>query len=255
MVAFNTVQIYPMSGPWGRWWTEGEDTDALARSARAVCERYSECLREKRTQHKVSTLRIFATEVGEPHGGDRYALHTERPYDFEMGHATPPTGFAARPPADRASWTLDVVHDTCIAMAEVRGLDIRAFEQARSHVIDHDLGYNWSSAWKNAPGRRHRARCTYRLTDTGFGEMTVEVRDKAGGIVGETTPQPAWVGYNAFRRSARTFHWLNAESFSVIPFTGLIAEHVSGEFVVGLATDGTLNEGRPPGLPPLFATL
>jgi hypothetical protein len=132
-------------------------------------------------------------------------------------------------------------------LAALRGMDSSPFLQARQHVEDNDYGFTWSSAWKNSPGRKFRACCRYELLENGFGELVVEVRGNDNATEAATSPQLAWVSFEGFKRSTKSFYWLNGLSFSVRPYIG-IPPLIGEEFMVGLKVDPNgqihLDEGR-----------
>jgi hypothetical protein len=250
MAAFTNVQVYPMSGWWDRPWGESAAQDSLARQSRAVCERYREALRLRPPQNRSSTLRIFMSGADDPHmeGRDVLVL-AARPEGFESARLAVPSDFSHRPVDVRSEWILNAIHSACMELAGLRGLPAEPFESAREHVETHGYGFSWAAGWKHSPGRNFRARCHFDLQLNGFGQLKIEVRRKDGALIDYTTPQIAWTTFESFTRSAKSFHWLNSRSFSVVPSVGVWGL-VGDEFMVGIeiSPDGHfwLQEGPRP---------
>lgn len=168
-----------MSGWWGTAWVEDDpDGDAFAKVSRGICDVYSSALADADQEHRVSSLRIFIDTgprlvPGAPDAQQTVVLsptRTDKVFEgFEQAAVRVGAGFAALSVEEQSRLALDAVHAAANGMAEFRGLELAAFEQARAAVLAADYTYTWTSDWKSAPGRRRRARCTFRSTTDSVG--------------------------------------------------------------------------------------
>ena len=197
MPRFRNVEVYPMSGWWDAPWIEGDpDGDAFAKVSRGICDAYSSALSESYTQHSVSSLRIFLDRAGRsvpavPDPRQTVVLSPSFPdrvwEGFEQAAVRVPAGFAARDVDEQRRIVLDAVHAAALGLAQFRGLERSAFEQAREAVLEAGYTFSWTSDWKSSPGRRWRARCSFRSTEDGFGRLTVEVCTPDGAVRGSSS--------------------------------------------------------------------
>ncbi|MFP5346611.1 MAG: hypothetical protein ACLGIA_06260 [Actinomycetes bacterium] len=259
MPRFRTVEVYPMSGGWDQPWIKGDaDADAFAKVSRGICDLYSGHLAEADLRNPVSTLRIFvgaeadnappASEDGR--AGVLSPTWTGRPQGFEQAAVRVPAGFAFWELARQQRVVLDAVHAAARGVADLRGLDRTAFEQARETVEAAAFTFTWTGPWKVSPGRRWRARCTFRTMPDGFGRLVVQVagpQDESP--FASSSEQVAWTTAEGYRRAAKTLRWASPRRLEVIPSVGL-HDVVGGTFVAELGASSEHPELHDVELPP-----
>jgi hypothetical protein len=181
--------------------------------------------------------------------GREIEVDAARSRNFECAYVAASNELLSLSLKERSKWILSTVHGASMQLAELRGFDTEPLRLARDHVEACEYGFTWTGNWKASPDRRLRARCHYELEANGFGELKVEVRDKNDELIGYTSPQHAWTTFESFKRSAKTFRWLNSASFTVIPTIGIYGL-IGDEFMVGIALSGegagSLEEGPSP---------
>lgn len=194
------------------------------RSARSVCELYSEALAPTRITTRNSSLRLFTSS--EPERDDVLVLVLTDPGEgFESARVQLPAGIAALTAEGRARLVLEVVHRACLRLGQARGWDPAALEAARQHAVDAGLRFEWSGRWKSSPDRRHEARPVYRLQNDGYGRVVIEVRQRGGqDLVGVSASALAFSTSEGFTRSARTLRWRGSHTVELVPYSGLLGE-------------------------------
>lgn len=247
MARLTRVDCYPPTGSPDRMWglsPEGPGSpvhDAFLRAARPVVERYSESLPALGLEGPHTTLRFSIVEQVSSSDAVHVTVwerrHREQP---ETGFVTLNEAAARLDAGARARLVLDVLHAGLQQLAVARGWDPELLAACRDHVLAHDLGYTWSSAWKSSPGRRHQARATYRIDGRdGFGRARLEVRRRADEQPVLVTPEAiAFCTSAGLRRSATTLGWTGADRVSLVPYTGLVPAHTGGELLATAGADG-----------------
>ena len=247
MPRFRNVEVYPMSGWWGAPWVEDDrDGDAFAKVSRGVCDLYSSALATAGQQHTVSSLRIFIAERGADltrDASDESQLvvfsptHTDRVFEgFEQAAVRVPSGFAALDLDEQRRIVLDAVHAAAQDMAQFRALELAPFEQARAAVLQAGYVFTWSSDWKSSPGRRWRARCSFRTMADGFGRLILEVSTPDGSVSATSSEQISWTTMESYKRAAKTLHWTAVDRVEVIPWIDWLGYN-TGVFAVGVIAD------------------
>ncbi|WP_324274617.1 hypothetical protein [Blastococcus brunescens] len=227
MPRFRIVEVHPMSGWWGAAWVEDDpDGDAFAKVSRGICDAYSSALAVAGPQHTVSSLRIFIDTKARlvPAGSDARQTvvlspsFTDRVSEgFEQAAVHVGAGFASLELDEQRRIVLDAVHAATRGMAQCRGLEMAAFEHARTAVLEAGSVFTWTSDWKSSPGRRWRARCSFRSTADGFGRLIVEVSTPDGSVSGTSSVQIAWTTMESYQRAAKTLRWTGADRLHVVP--------------------------------------
>lgn len=234
---FDTVMFYPQSGWRFRLWDPELDNDALLRTSRAICERYSEKLVTRRIAHRPTSLVITCSEQPEPlpRIAGRFDLRGSRRPSWEAGHVAVPSGFASWELDRRRQEILDALHSICLEMATQAALNREDFEAAKQHTLDHFCQYKWAGPWRTSPGRRWRARCAFSIEPDGYGRTWVEFESLKSGAT--TVSQTMWAPTvsSSFRRSSKTFRWFTKDSIAYIPVMGKIAPLIGQEHYVGIS--------------------
>jgi hypothetical protein len=246
MPRFRIVEVYPMSGWWDQPWIKGDvDADAFAKVSRGICDLYSAHLTDADLRNRVSTLRIFvgddladnAPPASEGRAGVLSPAWTGRPEGFEQAEVRVPAGFASWELARQQRVVLDAIHEAALGVAELRGLDPAAFERAREAVEAADFAFTWTGPWKFSPGRRWRARSTFRTMPDGFGRLVVELAGPDDEVVrASSSEQVAWTTTEGYRRAAKTLRWTAADRLEVVPCVGTYGL-AGGTFVAELGPD------------------
>jgi hypothetical protein len=243
---FRVVEVYPMSGWWDAPWIEDDpDGDAFAKVSRGICDAYSSALGDAGQQHTVSSLRVFidtgARRVpGAPDARRTVVLSpsfTDRVSEgFEQAAVRIVPGFAAMDLGEQRPIALEAVHAAALGMAQFRGLEATAFEQARAAVLEGNYVFTWTSDWKSSPGRRWRARCFFRTLADGFGRLTLQVSAMDGSVSATSSEQVAWTTMESWKRAAKTLRWTGADRLQVVPCidflgydTGIFAVEVDSQ--------------------------
>ena len=220
VVALRLIDVWPPSGRPGRPWLEDPDEDAFARSARSVCELYTEAVRQAAVQARHSELRIFCRHDGN-RGDVLVTVHPEIHEGFEMAVALLPDGIARLTAAARAGLVLEVVHAAAARLGQERGWDEAALVAAREHALAAGLRYRWEGPAKTSPDRRHTAHPMYALCDDGYGRVVVQVRRREDGqVIAASAPAPALSTSAGFARSARTLRWRSRTVVELVPYGG-----------------------------------
>lgn len=142
---------------------------------------------------------------------------------FELVRVAVPQGFGRLPEAERASAALDVIHETMRALGALRGWDASRLDDVRRRVEQRGLRFRWAGGWKSAPGRRHQARGLYWLDGDGHGHVQLEIRRAPDGVVvARSTPEPAFMTVEGFKRSAATLRWLTRDTVTVVPWVDIL---------------------------------
>lgn len=231
------VDVYPTTGFPDRIWgssPEGPGSpihDAFLRAARPVVERYSEALPALGLEGPYRFLRLSVVEPV----SDSDAVHVtvwekHRPGLPEIGFVTLNETVGRMDAPARARLVLSTVHAGLQQLAPARGWDPALLDTCHAHVVAHDHGYSWASEWRSSPGRRHQARGAYRLDGRdGFGRVRLEVRRRADEELVLTGPETvAFCTSTGLRRSAETLRWSTPDTVSLVPYVGLVPQHVHG---------------------------
>ncbi|GAB1689947.1 hypothetical protein KRM28CT15_17500 [Krasilnikovia sp. M28-CT-15] len=223
MSALRLISFWPPTGFPDHPWLEHPDEDAFVRSARSVCELYSEAICRTRVPARHSELRLACH-----HDSDRtnilVTVHPEITEGFELAVALLPPGIAELPAPVRGGLVLEVVHAAVTRLGQDRGWEEAALLAARDHVLAAGLRYRWTGPAKVSPDRRHIAHPVYVLQDDGYGRVTVQVRRRDDGqLVAESPPALAFSTSAGFARSARTLHWRSKRVVEMVPYAGLSA--------------------------------
>ena len=237
------VEVWPATGSPERPWLEDPDDDAFVRSARSVCELYSEGIARARLRAPSSGLRIIC--VDHDRSDEVLVVVGTRSTD-DYGRVTLPRGVAALEAGARAQLVLEVVHGAMLRLAEARGWPISDLEAARAHVEHHEARFVWTGAATSSPDRRHTARPVYRLMDDGYGRVVLEVRRRADEVlVARSEEALAFSTLEGFQRSARTMRWRDKNTVELVPYCGLLSQ-TSGHLRVDV-TAGAADEAAPSG--------
>jgi hypothetical protein len=260
-----TVEVYPMSGEWDAPWIKDDpDGDAFAKVSRGICDAYSATLADIGQGHSVSSLRIFVDVDGQvvptpPDPRQMVVLspsHTDPVTEgFEQATVRVPLGFAALALDEQRRIVLDAVHAAARGMAQFRGLELAAFEQARTAVLETGSVFTWTGDWKSSPGQRWRARCCFRTMADGFGRLTLEVSSPDGSVSARSSEQIAWTTVEGYQRAAKTLRWNGPDRVEVVPCVGLFGYN-TGILAVEVESQSPealrLREVQKPGLPSAF---
>jgi hypothetical protein len=193
------------------------------RSARSVCELYSEAVRQAGVPARHSEFRLACH-----HDGSRsdvlVTVHPEMTEGFELAVAMLPPGIAGLPASARAGLVLEVVHAAATRLGRERGWDEAALVAARAHVLTAGLRYRWEGPAKVSPDRRYTAHPMYVMHDDGYGRVVVQVRRRDDGqTVAASAPVLAFSTSAGFARSARTLRWRSKKIVELVPYAGLSA--------------------------------
>ena len=212
-------------------WLDDPSADAFVKTARRVCESYSQGLREVQIPNRVSYVRL----IPHPSEGEVRSSLSIRPDTVEVvvitdrlegdegGAVHLPAGLEDLTPEERGRLVLDVVDGAMQRLGEARAWDPSLLVEAAQRVLDLRLGFTWAGPWKFNRSRRYRARCWFALADDGFGRMRIQVA--AGGdeaVILESYPQLAFSTVEGFKRAAGTLRWTGQSSLEVIPWVGIL---------------------------------
>ncbi|WP_157368219.1 hypothetical protein [Alloactinosynnema sp. L-07] len=218
MAVLRTVEFWPKTGFPGGPWADTPDVDTFVKTARRVCERYSELLALGGVRSRTSSVRLFAhpdTARADVLG----EVYVDPQSDGEFAVVSLPPGISVLAPQARAMLVLEVVHRCLLRLASARGWDPAVLDAAYRHTIESGLAFTWSSAWKASPGRCFRARATFRLADDGYGRVSVEIQERSGGtVVGHTSESLSFSTIEGFKRSAATLRWVGRSAVRIHPF-------------------------------------
>jgi hypothetical protein len=244
------VEAWPATRHVDRPWHADSDIAAFLGSSRGIFELYSAELLAAGQTARASSIRFFVDEV-ERHEFEVFPLRGFVE-GFDLVHVAIPAGFGEVTEEARSNAVLDVIDTAVQALAELRGWDATALGAVRGRVEQRGLRFTWASDWKNAPGRRHQARCVYWLDDDGHGHVQIEIRDAEGAVVARSEPALAFMTSEGFKRSAATLRWSGSSTVRVVPFIGLLRDDRGGLQVnvdgpvapSGLPTDVSVSDQR-----------
>jgi hypothetical protein len=225
MPRLSHVFVWPPTGHRGSAWVRPADNDAFVKTARRVCELYSEVIASLGLEGRSSEIR-FMSDVG-PKGQAEVevTVNTEFLGGFESAHILLPRGIAELAPQARGVLVLDAVHGAVMRLAEARGWDPALLKTVRDRCLERNLDYTWESPWKASPHRRYQARAEFRLLDHGFGTTRIAVRDRRSGhVIGTSETAEAYCTQAGFKRSARTLRWDGSDRVTMAPFSGLLGQ-------------------------------
>lgn len=220
MPILRDIHFWPPTGREDQPWLNDHDDsrcDALLRTARRVCERYSDALRSEELSSRHSSIRLF---VGIDDRSDVLVEIGVDP-DDDFGRVTVPPGVVDLGPARRAALLLEVINGGMRRLGKSRDWDPAAIDRVRRAVIDHDFGFAWDGPWKSSRSRAHRARLRFVLEDDGFGAAYVEVEDVKHGQTYRGPAVRSFSTVEGFRRSAKTLRWTDNTTVEAQPFIGL----------------------------------
>ncbi len=225
---------------------------------RAGCETLSEELTTSRVKASSSGIRFFLQDGP----GQELELQVQLdphglPYAFDSGRITVPHGFSTLSADDRAWAGLAVVRAGAAELARLRGWDASPLSAVKARVVARGLRYSWVGPWRSSPGRRHGARCSYRIADDGLGRVQLEVRAAVDGrIVARTDEAVAFGTREGLQRSARTLRWRDRDVVTVVPWCGLDGDdrgllEADLRSAAGVAPEMTVEPAAAPGPLPL----
>lgn len=220
MTTLKDIHFWPPTGREDQPWTNDDEDprcDAFLRTARRVCERYSEAIRGLELPQRCSSIRFFVDVE------DRSDVLVEIGVDpsDDFGRATIPTAALEFDSARRAALILAIIDGGLKRLATSRGWDPNRLDEARRAVVDHDFGFAWDGPWKSSRDRRLRGRLRFVLEDDGFGTAYVELEDLTQGVTLRSVGVRSFSTVEGFWRSAKTFRWVAPTAVEAEPFVGL----------------------------------
>lgn len=226
MARLRVVEFWPSTGLPGAAWSSDRGEDAFVKSARSVCELYSEALLSLQVQAPLSTLRFTCARDRHPTDGEVLVeIFVDRAQGFELARVSLPNGVEDLEPEARALLSLEVVHDAVVRLGAARGWETDVLEVARRHALDQGLRFVWAGPWNSSPDRQHRARAVYRLADDGYGRVIIEIqRSSDETAVAVSEEALAFSTSEGFKRSARTLRWDGRDTAQLVPYCGLGGE-------------------------------
>ncbi|AEV85222.1 hypothetical protein ACWT_4202 [Actinoplanes sp. SE50] len=238
------VGFWPPAGFPDRPWLEHPDEDAFVRSARSVCELYSEAVAQAAIPARHSELRLFC-RLDRSRADVVVTVYPEVREGFETAAAAIPPTVAALPATDRARLVLDVVHAAATRLAHDRGGNCDALARAYDHALAAGLRFRWTGPAKTSPDRRHTARPVFVLHDDGYGRVIIEARRRVDGqVVAASASALAFSTSAGFRRAARTLRWTDANTMEIKPWIGLLGEE-QGVLRLDLTNPGSSGTAEP----------
>ena len=238
------VGFWPPAGFPDRPWLEHPDEDAFVRSARSVCELYSEAVEQAAIPARHSELRLFC-RLDQSRADVVVTVYPEVREGFEMAAAAIPPTIAALPAADRARLVLEVVHAGATRLAQDRGWNSDALARAYDHALAAGLRFRWTGPAKISPDRRHTARPVFVLHDDGYGRVIIEAERRADGqVVAVSSSALAFSTSAGFRRAARTLRWVDTNTIEIKPWIGLLGEE-QGILRLDLTNPGSPGTAEP----------
>jgi hypothetical protein len=149
MAVFRDVRFWPSTGfPDGPWLLD-PSYDAFVKSARRVCELYSEGLGPARLHGPSARLQLMTADEHQDEGAVKVEVETEFLDVGEIARVSIPDGIDRLTAEQRGLLVLDVVHGAVVRLAEARGWDVTAAAAARDHALNQQLVFTWAG-----PGRR-----------------------------------------------------------------------------------------------------
>ncbi|WP_258725862.1 hypothetical protein [Cellulomonas sp. NS3] len=223
------IYVWPPIGWPDKLWTATLDGDMFARTARRVCERYTEGLAAAGLPARRRELQIGSGTLAEPGEADASVV-VFTAADGDGARIDMPPGVAALTAQERAMFVLDVVDGVLRELAPHRGWSAAALDQLRAHVEGHDLSWTWASPGKTSRGRQYIARAVFDLLDDGYGSVTLEIRSTSNGaLLSRTAPHLAFSTQRGFERSAASIRWVAKDAVTFHPYIGLLRD--PGEIV------------------------
>lgn len=215
------VTVWPPTGPTDRPWADDVDEDAFGRSARSVCELYSEALRGADVPARYGELRLVCRVDGQ-RSDVLVTVQSQVADGCERAVVLLPSGIALLPAPVRARLVLETVHAAALRLGRERGWNAAALTAAAEHTQAAGLRYRWRSPPKSSPDRRHTAHATFWLGDDGNGRAVVEMRRRADGVrVAMSESAPAYNTSTSFAHSARTLRWCGNDRVEMTPAAAL----------------------------------
>ncbi|MFT4110531.1 hypothetical protein [Propionicimonas sp.] len=206
------MDVYPQTGLHDRrWGTPAED--AVARTARRVCEAHSVGLRGLRLEAPRASYRLLVREE-DAETGLRVEL-IDDPDDHNIGILHVPVGAHEWEPQPRAAAVLDAIHQTTVLLGERLGWDLTALREVRDVVAASGGRFGWEGRWKTSPDRSSRARVRAVWDDDGFGRLSVQVEGGDGALY--SAPVISFSTPEGLQRSMDTLTWTPNGGLWVLP--------------------------------------
>lgn len=213
MAKLTFIDVYPQTGFFDGLWEASEPLDAVARTARRVCEAHNERLRQLDLQAPRANYRLLPRDAD---GAD--AMHVELIDDLaghNIGILHVPVEAHRWTPQPRAAAILDAIHQTAVLLGQRLGWDLAALRRIREEVASDGAQYCWESAWKASRRHSSRARVRAMWHDDGFGRLSVEVDTPQGSlfsvpVVASSTPE-------GLKRAADTLAWQPGGAMWILP--------------------------------------
>lgn len=230
------VQYYPSGGWPGRQWAEDPRSDALAKSARRVSERYSELIADHDIRARAAVYQIFPHLASAESSDVELVVFTDWLGTSEGARVDLPASVDALDGYGRALLALEITHQACLALGGVLGWPTEPFEQARATLLAEGLAPVWHGPWKSSPDRRLRARVAQRINDDGVADVWVELADRDGPL-GRGPFAPGEGDLAAFGRAIKALRWKGSSTVERAGHSVAI-----GNLFTDLPTEGVLDE-------------
>lgn len=211
LVGVREVDFYPYGGVVGETWDADPNWDALIRTGRRVAERYSELVApEARLARSAIRLGRLPDQSGQEQGPEAQVTITgDRDAEgLIFAGVLLPRGAASLSETERALFALDLLHQTCLFLADRADQPAAPYERARDTLLAEGLDPVWHSAWKASPDRKHRARLGQRICDDGWADVWIEVAQKGSNEpLGRGAIVRSSGSLRAFGRLVKTLRW------------------------------------------------
>ncbi len=234
MAVFRDVYFWPSTGFPDRSWLPDPADDAFVKSARRVCELYSEALVPARLQGPSARLQLMTVDEHQDEDAVKVEVETEFLDVGEIARVSLPDGIDLLTAEQRGLLVLDVVHGAVVRLAQARGWDVTAAAAARDHALNQQLVFTWAGPWKASRNRKYEARPLFRLQDDGYGRVRIEVRERDSHEPVARSPEAlAFSTLEGFKRAATTLRWEASSSVGLVPYSGLLGDRM-GDLRVAL---------------------
>lgn len=115
---------------------------------------------------------------------------------------------AGLPVQARALLVLDTLRAGAGRLGELRGWDARTLDAVRDHVIDRGLMFTWYGDWIQSPDGLYEVRAAFRLTESGTGRRSLQMRAAAADRLLTWTEQLEWrYTWEGLVRSQALLRW------------------------------------------------
>lgn len=206
------IDVWPQTSFFDRPWGSAP-VDAVARTARRVCEAHSVGLRTLGLTAPRASYRLLAQSAG-----DVDSLRVELIDDLDdhnIGILHVPADAHRWLPQPRAAAVLDAIHHTTMLMGERLGWDVDGLRQVRDQVAASGARFLWEGPWKTSPGRASRARLRALWADDGYGRISVQVAGPAGSLF--SPPIDSFSTPEGLQRTAATLAWQPEGAMWMLP--------------------------------------